>query len=645
MRCWLIIASVAILVAWTGTLHAAVKTPTVLERFAGKDGGRDGGGPAEPLSLWYRMPAPTWTEALPIGNGRQGGMVFGGIDHEVVCLNESTLWEGGPYDPANPRAAVALPKVRQLIFDGKYAEAQKMVGEEMLGTPMREMAYQPVGDLFLTIPNITAAENYRRDLNLKTAVNTTQYTSNGTTFTREIFASHPDNVLVMRIRGSRPGQVNFTLGLQADLKNQISTAGNDTVILDGANAEAYGVSGALTYQARAKVLAAGGTENAAGGEINVANADSAVVVIASATSYKKYNDVTGDPKALATGLVDKASAKTYDALLKAHVEDHQSLFGRVSIDLGTTDAAKLPTDERIKAFAGGDDPALVALYYQYGRYLLIGSSRPGGQPANLQGLWNDLTQPPWGSKFTININTEMNYWPAETTNLGECMEPLLDMVMDLTQTGAKTAKVMYNARGWVAHHNTDLWRATAAIDGAQYGMWPMGGAWLCNTLYQHYEFTNDKAFLARLYPAMKGSAEFFFDTLVEEPKHHWLVTCPSLSPENKHPMGASDTDGPTMDNQILRDLFTHCIAGGGGVGGGWRFPQAGGGDAGAVGAQSDRPGRAIAGMAGGLGYAGTGYSSPACVTFIWIFPGRGYFVARRSGFGRRGEKVAGDSGG
>jgi alpha-L-fucosidase 2 len=547
-----------ILAACAASAHAATRAPTTLAPFAGQMTGQ-APAPAEPLSLWYRSPAPSWTEALPIGNGIQGGMVFGGIDHEIICLNESTLWGGGPYDPANPKALAALPQVRQLIFDGKYADAERMVGADMLGTPSRQTSYQPIGDLLLSTPNLTAVENYRRDLNLKTGVHTTQYTSNGTTFTREIFASHPDNVLVMRISANQPGKVNFTLGLRADLKNQLSTAGNDTLILDGANAASNGVPGALTYQARAKVILAGGASAVGGNGVTVTHADSATIVIASATSYKKYNDVTGDPKALATAMVNKAAAKNYDGLLKTHADDFQKIFNRVSMDLGTTPAAKLPTDERVKAYFTGNDPALVALYYQYGRYMLIGSSRPGGQPANLQGLWNDLTSPPWGSKFTVNINTEMNYWPAETANLGETMEPLLDMVLDLTQTGAKTATVMYNARGWVCHHNTDLWRATAPIDGAQYGMWPTGGAWLCNTLYEHYEFTNDKAYLARLYPAMKGSAEFFFDTLVEEPTHHWLVTNPSLSPENRHPQGASEVDGPSMDNQIIRDLLAHCI--------------------------------------------------------------------------------------
>jgi alpha-L-fucosidase 2 len=551
-------AAIALLMMFAAgnTALAAVRTPTVLQPFGGTVSGQSPA-PAEPLSLWYRSPAPTWTEALPVGNGIQGGMVFGGIDQEIVCLNENTLWAGGPYDPANPKALAILPQVRKLLFEGKYAEGQALAAQ-MLGTPSRQMPYQPVGDLLLSFPGITTVENYRRDLNLATGVSTTRYTVNGTTYTRELFASHPDNVLVMRIRAEGPGKVNATVGLRADLRNQVSVNGN-TVTLDGANGASNNVPGALTYQARVKVLTTGGRQIADAENIVVNNADVVTLIIASATSYKNYQDVSADPKARAAALVDKASAKTYDALLKTHLDDHQKLFNRVSLDLGTSPAAQLPTDERIKAYATGHDPALVTLYYQYGRYLLIGSSRPGGQPANLQGLWNDLTSPPWGSKFTININTEMNYWPAETTNLGETMEPLLAMVLDLTKTGARTAKVMYDARGWVTHHNTDLWRATAPIDGPQYGIWPTGGAWLCNTVYDHYQFSNDKEFLARLYPAMKGSCEFFIDTLVEEPTHKWLVTSPSISPENRHPKGATEAPGPTMDIQIIRDLFTHTI--------------------------------------------------------------------------------------
>gem|GEM_PF-333961 len=533
--------------------------------------------PAEPLSLWYRQPATAWTSALPVGNGRQGAMMFGGIDAEVLCLNEDTLWAGGPYTPDNPEALAALPEVRQLIWDGKYADAQRLISRKMMAKPMGQLPYQPVGDLLLAFPPVAKAGNYRRELNLRTATASVQFTSEGTTFTRELFASAPDNVLVLRLTASKPGQISFKLAMRTD--QDLTDAGNpgtpDTLILSGANRPAQGIAGALKFQCRARVFHSGGTLTVATrpatrtgsaahspGEYSLTGADSAAILIASATSCKNFRDVSGDPNQLAGAIIDKAAAKGYDALRKDHLADHQKLFNRVSLDLGTTDDAKLPTDERIRNFGRGNDPALVALYFQFGRYLLTACSRPGGQPANLQGLWNHLTSPPWGSKYTININTEMNYWPVDNTNLGECVEPLMALVEDLQVTGARTARTMYNARGWVAHHNTDLWRAAAPIDGPQWGMWPTGGAWLCNTLYDHYEFTRDRALLQRLYPAMKGAAEFFLDTLVEELKHKWLVTNPSLSPENSHHRGAANAAGPTMDMQILRDLFAHCIEAG-----------------------------------------------------------------------------------
>jgi alpha-L-fucosidase 2 len=313
------------------------------------------------------------------------------------------------------------------------------------------------------------------------------------------------------------------------------------------------------FQARVTVAASGGRITPGQDEITVADADSAVLLIAAATSYKSYNDVSGDPEALTKEAIAKARGRSFDSLLKDHVAAHQALFRRVTLNLGTTAAANRPTDERIRDLDKVNDPQLATLYFQFGRYLLISSSRPGCQPANLQGIWNDSMNPPWSSKYTININTEMNYWPADQTNLGECVEPLAAMVMDLTKTGARTAKTCYGAGGWVTHHNTDLWRATAPIDGPQWGMWPTGGAWLCLHLWDHYDYSRDREYLAKVYPAMKGAAEFFFDTLVEDPKHKWLVTCPSLSPENHHPFGTSVCAGPTMDMQILRDLFTACI--------------------------------------------------------------------------------------
>ncbi len=515
--------------------------------------------PAEPLSLWYRQPAKRWVEALAVGNGRLGAMIFGGVALERIQLNEDTLWAGGPYDPANPDALEALPKVRELIFAGRYREAHNLVGQKMMAKPLTQMPYQCVGDLLLTFPDVNGVTDYRRDLNLDTAVATVAYTIDSVRYTREVFSSPVDQVIVIRLKADKPGKVTFTAGMKTPQKASVNIESSNTLVMQGVNSGTRGIAGALKYQARVAVVASGGRVVPGDGRITVTDADSGLLLIAAATSYKSYKDVTGDPDALTKKTIAKAGAKSFDLLLKDHMAAHQKLFRRVTLDLGTTAAASRPTDERILDPNKLNDPQLAALYFQFGRYLLISSSRPGCQPANLQGLWNESMNPPWGSKYTININTEMNYWPAEPTNLGECVEPLVAMVMNLTETGARTAKTMYNANGWVTHHNTDLWRATAPIDGPQWGMWPMGGAWLCLHLWDHYDYSRDKEYLARVYPAMKGAAQFFFDTLVEEPKHKWLVTCPSLSPENSHPFGTSVCAGPTMDMQILRDLFTNCI--------------------------------------------------------------------------------------
>lgn len=554
-------------------VDAASNSPTTMPAFAGKISG-EAPAPSEPLALWYRRPATVWTSALAVGNGRQGAMMFGGIDSEVLCLNEDTLWAGGPYTPDNPEALSALPEVRKLIFAGQYPQAQRLISQKMMAKPLGQLPYQPEGDLLLSFPPVPNAENYRRELDLRTATAAVQFTSEGVTFTRELFASAPDNVLVLRLTASKPGQITFRLSMRTDqnLTDADRAGMEDMLVLNGTNRPSQGIAGALKFQCRIRILHDGGTLTSTTRqavrtqgstqspiEFSLTGADSATLLIASATSYRKFNDVSGDPDALAGSLIQKAVTKGYAAIRRDQLADYQKLFSRVSLDLGTDDQEKLPTDERIKRFAETNDPALAALYFQFGRYLLISSSRPGGQAANLQGLWNDLIQPPWGSKYTININTEMHYWPVNNTNLGECVEPLMALVQDLQVSGAKTAKTMYNARGWVTHHNTDLWRAAAPIDGPQFGMWPTGGAWLCNTLYDHYEFTRDVGFLRRLYPAMKGSAEFFLDTLVEEPAHKWLVTNPSLSPENAHHRGGANAAGPTMDMQLLRDLFAHCI--------------------------------------------------------------------------------------
>ncbi len=523
--------------------------------------GRAQGESGQPWLLWYAAPAAltNWTAALPIGNGRLGAMVFGGIERERIQLNEDTLWSGGPYDPVNTNALAALPEVRRLIFAGQYAEAQQLAGQKMMAKPLREMSYEPVGDLFLSFPTNGGVTDYRRELDLDTAIARTAYTSGGVKFTREMFSSAVDQVIVVRLTADTPGKISFVAGMTTPQDATVTTDG-DTLIMSGTNGSSNGIKGALKFQARVRVLATGGKVTAGPDTLSVSNANSVTLLIAAATSYKNYHDVSGNPQAIVKKQIRAASKKSFEALRSAHVADYQELFRRVDLNLGESDAMKLPTDERIKNFDNGNDPQLAALYFQFARYLLISSSRPGSEPANLQGLWNESMDPPWGSKFTININTEMNYWPADVANLAECEEPLSAMVGDLAKTGARTAQVMYGAHGWVAHHNTDLWRATAPVDGPQYGIWPTGGAWLCNTLWENYEFTGDQKFLKQIYPQMKGAAQFFLDTLVEEPTHHWLVTSPSLSPENKHPRGASITDGPTMDEEILRDLFTNCIS-------------------------------------------------------------------------------------
>ena len=518
--------------------------------------------PQEPLSLWYRRPAAQWVEALPVGNGRLGAMVFGDVSHERLQLNEDTLWAGGPYDPNSPDALAALPEVRRLIFGGKYAEAADLIGQKMMARPLRQMPYETVGDLLLTFPDVVAVADYRRDLNLDTAIASVTYNVGGVRFTREILSSPVDQVVVVRLTADKPGRVSFRATFNTPQKASVTTEAPDTLMVSGVNGNAEQVPGALKFQARVRVSTQGGRTLAETNAVSVKGADSVTLLIAVATSYKSYKDVSGDPEALTRDCLAAAARKSFDALRQAHVDEHRRLFRRVKLDLGTTDAAQRPTDERIKEFANDGDPQLAALYFQFGRYLLMSSSRPGSQPANLQGIWNELMTPPWGSKYTININTEMNYWPAEPCNLSECVEPLQTMIRDLSETGARTARVMYNARGWVAHHNTDLWRASAPIDAPRYGMWPTGGAWLCLHLWEHYEFSGDKHDLATVYPLMKGATEFFLDTLVEEPSHHWLVTCPSLSPENRHPNGTSICAGPTMDMEILRDLFANTIQAG-----------------------------------------------------------------------------------
>ncbi|HRH42006.1 MAG TPA: glycoside hydrolase family 95 protein [Pyrinomonadaceae bacterium] len=535
--------------------------------------------PNEKLSLWYRQPAKVWTEALPIGNGRLGAMIFGGIEGERIQLNEDTLWGGSPYNPANPEALKALPEVRKLVFAGKYKEAEALIQEKMMSKPIKQMPYQTIGDLRLAFPKVAEVLDYRRELNIDKAISTVTYQTGGVRFTREMFATALDNVIVIRLTADKKGQISFSAAMQTPQKGSVKVE-NNTLILDGKNGSSSGIEGKLNFQTRVLLNNLGGNIDENCGDdkplfaeyspigkndaappiqkscLSVKNADSVLIFISAATSYKNYDDISADQITKAKLPITAASAKSYENLKTTHIADYQKYFRRVSLNLG--EGSNLPTDERIKNFATSNDPDFAALYFQFGRYLLISSSRPKSQPANLQGIWNDSMSPPWNSKYTININTEMNYWLSEPTNLSEMTEPLFDLIADISKTGAVTAKTNYGARGWVTHHNTDIWRATGPIDSAFYGTWSTGGAWLTTHLWDHYEYTGDKKFLAKIYPILKGASEFFVDYLIED-YNGYLVTNPTMSPENRHLFDTSIAAGTTMDSQIICDLFANTI--------------------------------------------------------------------------------------
>ncbi len=509
-------------------------------------------------TLWYTAPAVEWTEALPIGNGRLGAMVFGGVNQERLQLNEDTLWAGSPYQPAHKGAVNHLKEVRDLIFAGKYTDAEALIDKEMMATPSRQMSYQTIGNLLLTTGVSSMAGGYRRSLDLDTAVTTTTYSQDGVNYRRETFATPIDQVVALRITADRPASVNLHASFETPQKAASLFDGGD-LILRGVNTAQQGIDGKVRFETRVRFLTTGGTRTEGDNELVIKGADSVVVLISAATNFKRYDDLSGDPVAQARMWLDAAAPKPFKALKAAHIAEHQRLFRRVSLDLGRTAAADMPTDARIAKSPTQADPALAMLYYQYGRYLMISTSRPGTQAAGLQGVWNDKLNAPWGGKYTININTEMNYWPAEPGNLAECVDPLVDLVREIAVTGQVTAREHYGARGWVCHHNTDIWRATGPIDAAKYGTWPMGGAWLLQHLYDRYEFNQDTAYLASIYPLMKGSCQFYLDALVKEPTHGWMVTCPSMSPEHTHPYGTMICAGPAMDTQILRDLFDKTV--------------------------------------------------------------------------------------
>jgi alpha-L-fucosidase 2 len=513
------------------------------------------------LKLWYDHPATQWVEALPIGNGRLGAMVFGDPCKEIIQLNENTVWAGQPNRNDNPEAKDALPEVRKLIFEGKYNEAQDLVNRKFISKTSHGMPYQTVGNLELFFPGHENYSDYYRELDLEKALTTSRYRVNGINYTTEVFASYPDQVIIVRIFGDKTGVVNFSATMTRPSKSNITTKGNDELILSGITGDHESVKGAVQFVADLKILTYGGAVSAKETSLQVSDADTATIYISIASNFINYNDISGNASQKASAYLHNALKKEYEQIRNHHIKDYQHYFKRVNLDLGVSDDAKNPTDFRLKQFTGGNDPQLVTLYFQFGRYLLISSSRPGGQPANLQGIWNDKLFPPWDSKYTVNINTEMNYWPSEVTNLTEMNEPLIQMLRELSQTGQKTADVMYGARGWVLHHNTDIWRINGPVDGAFWGMWPMGGAWLCQHLFNKYEYSGNREYLESAYSIMKGASLFFLDFLVEEPEHKWLVVCPSVSPENSpavHPE-SSISAGTTIDNQLVFDLFTKTI--------------------------------------------------------------------------------------
>ena len=505
------------------------------------------------MKLWYQQPAKEWTEALPVGNGRLGAMIFGGTENERLQFNEDTLWTGQPHEYQHGGAVAYLPVVRKLLFEGKQREAENLAGQQMMSVPLGQEKYQPFADLRLNFPGHEQPTDYRRELDIDSSLATVRYRVGDTEFVREVFCSFPDQVIVVRLTCDQPGQLTFSAKLDSPHSDSQTLAVDNTLALRGGIKDAK--ANVLKFEARLGWRASGGEAELTDDALEIKGADSVTLVLAAATSYKNFRDVTADPANICQRTIRAVAGKNYESMRGTHIADYRRLFRRAAFELGTTEAAEQPTDKRIENFAKQNDPQLLKLYFQYGRYLLISSSRPGSQPANLQGIWNDQLNPPWDSKWTTNINTEMNYWPVEVTNLSECHEPLFDMLDDVAESGRKTAMAHYGCRGWVLHHNTDIWRGTAPINASNHGIWVTGGAWLCQDLWERYAFTGDKEFLKnRAYPLMKGAATFFIDFLIEDPKTGWLISTPSNSPEN-----GGLVAGPTMDHQIIRDLFTNCI--------------------------------------------------------------------------------------
>lgn len=535
--------------------------------------------------MWYDAPALKWEEALPVGNGRIGAMVFGKNGEERIQLNEETYWSGGPYSTVVKGGYKVLPEIQQLVFEEKYLKAHNLFGRNLMGYPVEQMKYQCLANLHLFFKGQDSVTNYKRWLNLEDGVSGVSYTANGVTYQREVFASAPDQVIVVRITADQPGKISLTANLRGE-RNQahsnyatdyfrMDPYGQDGLILTGKSADYMGVEGKLRYEARIKAVNEGGTARTEDVNLIIENATTVTLYFAAATNFVNYKDVSADAHQRVEQYLQGITGKKYEGIASAAITDYQQYLNRVSLQLDNTENSYLPLTERVQKIQTEADPSLAALSYQFGRYLMIGSSRPGTEPANLQGIWNDNMNPAWDSKYTTNINTEMNYWPVESGNLSECAEPLVRMIRELTDQGTQVAKEHYGARGWVFHQNTDLWRVAAPMDGPTWGTFTVGGAWLCTHLWEHYQYTMDQQFLAETYPLMEGSVQFFMDFLVPHPNGKWLVTNPSTSPEN-FPDGGGNKPyfdevtagfregtticaGSSIDMQILYDLFGYYL--------------------------------------------------------------------------------------
>ncbi len=518
------------------------------------------------LKLWYTKPSGTiWENALPIGNGRLGAMVYGNVETETIQLNEHTLWSGSPNRNDNPLSLDSMSQIRKLIFEGKQKEAERVANKVIISKKSHGQMFEPAGELHLHFEGHENYTNYYRELDIEKAVAKTTYQVNGITYTREVMASLPDRVIVMHLSASKPKSISFSAFYSTPQSNVIiHTTDSKQLSISGTVMDHEGVKGMVKYKGITEFVMQGGTRTSTDTSVIINNADAVTIYISIATNFINYQNINGNENERALSLLKAAVVKPFATIAKAHVAAYQKYFNRVKLDLGLTDAIRFPTDERLKNFNTTNDPQFAALYFQFGRYLLISSSQPGGQPANLQGIWNNKIRPPWDSKYTININAEMNYWPAEKTNLAELHQPFLQMVQEMAVAGRQTAKDMYGARGWMAHHNTDIWRATGAVDGAFWGSWINGGGWTIQHLWEHYLYSGDKKFLASVYPVLKDAALFYADFLIEHPVYHWLVIAPDMSPENapKAHQGSSLDAGVTMSNQIIFDVLSNVIRAG-----------------------------------------------------------------------------------